>query len=230
MSTTSTTVTGAAPDMTNYYLIHEAMRRGSVALADAFAGLDPRDRRRVRALAWMATGIVRELHAHHGIEDDLFFPALAARVPSFAELDPQLTVDHERLDEIMTALTSAAHGLVAGVDAVSHHPAAVAASADLAALLDGHLRTEDDDVLPLFARHFDAEEYEALDRQAIKRTGVRQLLFTVPWAATSVDPADAARLLREGPGVIRAIWQVTRRGYARRASVALGVDVPAVVR
>ncbi len=217
------------PDLSNYYLIHEAMRTGSARLAAAIADLDPADRHRARLLAWMCKGVAAELHAHHTIEDDLFFPALAERVPSFLDIEAALAEQHVRLDVVTGVLRAAIDDVSRGRAVDTNLEIARDRSAELAELLFDHLGTEDDDVLPLFARHFSAEEYHELDRQAIKRTGIRKMLFTVPWAVTTVDPADAQRLLAEGPGVIRAIWRLTRRSYAERASIALDRFVPALV-
>lgn len=220
----------ATPDLSNYYLIHDAMRIGSARLAQAIAELDPADRLRARMLSWMCRGVTAELHAHHTIEDTVFFPALTARVPSFAEHDSSLAEEHQQLDVLTTDLVASIDGVARGRNVDQNLAIAVERSAELATLLFDHLGVEDDDVLPLFARHFGADEYHELDRQAIKRTGIRKMLFTVPWAATTVDPVAASRLLTEGPGVVRAIWKVSRRRYAARASIAFGVHVPAVVR
>lgn len=218
------------PDLNSYYMIHAAMRRGSRQLASAIASLAEGDIARAEDIRWYSEGLVHELHAHHTIEDDLFFPALAARVPAFADYESTLADDHVHLAEVMSALTDAVRGLADGQPWETSHPVAVEQSAELADLLDRHLATEDDDVLPLFERHFDAEEYHRLDQQAVKRTGLRQLLFTVPWAVTTAEPDAAAHALEHGPAVLRIVWRVTRRRYVRRAARALGVEVMAVAR
>jgi hemerythrin-like domain-containing protein len=218
------------PDLNSYYMIHDAMRRGSSQLATAIAGLTEADVGRAQDVRWYSDGLIHELHAHHTIEDDLFFPTLAERVPAFAEYESTLADDHDHLTEVMAALAGAVSGIAEGRNWEIHHPVAVEQSAELAGLLDRHLGLEDDDVLPLFERHFTAEEYHQLDQQAVKRTGLRQLLFTVPWAVTTADADAAAHALQHGPVVLRIIWRVTRRRYLRRAARALGAEVMAVAR
>jgi hypothetical protein len=218
------------PDLNSYYMIHAAMRRGSSQLAMAIAGLPEGDVDRIQDLCWYSDGLIRELHVHHTIEDDLFFPTLAERVPAFAEYEATLADDHGHLTDVMAALTGAVHGLADGRPWEVHHPVAVEQSAELAELLDRHLALEDDDVLPLFERHFTAEEYHHLDQQAVKRTGLRQLMFTVPWAVTTADPEAAAHALQHGPVVLRIIWRATRRRYLRRAARALAPEMMAVAR
>lgn len=217
------------PDLNSYYMIHAAMRRGAVRLSTALAAIEP-DAQRLRALRWYTDGVIDELHAHHTIEDDLFFPALAERVPAFVEYDAALAADHRHLTDVMSALRTAVHGLHDGHDWEEHRSRAVALSAELARFLDEHLRVEDDDILPLFARHFGAEEYHELDQQAIKRTGLRQLLFTVPWAVTTADREAAEHLLTTGPALLRIIWRLTRQRHSRLATLALGTEIAAVVR
>jgi hypothetical protein len=218
------------PDLNSYYMVHAAMRRGSRQLATAIAGLEQRDVGRVRDVRWYSDGLIHELHAHHTIEDDLFFPTLAERVPAFAEYESTLADDHDHLSEVMAALSEAMRGLADAGRWDVHHPVAVEQSMELAVLLERHLALEDDDVLPLFERHFTADEYHQLDQQAVKRTGLRQLLFTVPWAVTTANPDAAAHALEHGPAVLRIIWRVTRRRYVRRAARALGTDMMAVAR
>jgi hypothetical protein len=217
------------PDLNSYYMIHAAMRRGAAHLSTALAGIEP-DAGRLRALRWYTDGVIEELHVHHTIEDELFFPALAARVPTFAEYEASLAADHRHLSDVMSALRAAVRGLDEGLEWNENRARAVELSAELAGFLDEHLRLEDDDILPLFARHFDAEEYHQLDQQAIKRTGFRQLFFTVPWAVTTAEGDAARHLLATGPALLRAIWRLTERRHVRLASLALGIEIPAVTR
>jgi hypothetical protein len=219
------------PDLTRYQLAHDAMRRSARQLADALAAMDRDDASRARALRWWCDGFIGELHAHHTVEDDLFFPALAERVPTFAEEhDAGLATEHEELAAVMGALRDAVRHLAEGVDVATHQATASAHAEELATFLDHHLGIEDDEVLPLFARHFTAEEYERLDDQALKSIGLRQLLFTVPWAVCAGDPDTRAQVLADAPAPVRAIWALTRRRYVRRATLALGTPVVEVAR
>jgi hypothetical protein len=219
------------PDLTRYQLAHDAMRSSAHQFAAAIADLDLTDHRRIRAMRWWYGGFLGELHAHHTVEDELFFPALAARVPTFAaDHDADLAAEHHRLDQVMGALGDALRGLAEGAAPQQHHRAAREQADELARLLDHHLGIEDDDVLPLFARHFTVEEYEALDDEALKRIGPRQLLFTVPWAVATADDQTRAHTLAEAPAPIRIIWRLTRRRYLRRTALVMGPTNVAVAR
>jgi hypothetical protein len=216
------------PDLSNYYMVHEAMRRGADQLASAMTDLTPGDTARIRALRWYCTGLLGELHIHHTLEDEVFFPALSAKVPTFAQYEASLAADHVHLGEVMEGLDRAVDGLVGGGDLDRH--LALEYSTELARFLHEHLEVEDSDVLPMFARHFSAAEYDVLDKQAIKHTGLRQLLFTVPWAVSTASADEVDHVLTDGPVILRAVWHATHRRYARRAELALGTKIPAVVR
>ena len=176
MTTTNDTLT---PDLTSYLTVHRCLRAA--------------------ALARYWKGYAGEVLAHHTIEDVIFFPALVERVPVAAELIGRTDKDHDHLDHLMEEIGQAMAALAAGDDAGRVTPLL----ADLAEHMDAHLGFEDEDVLPLFERHFTAAEYAALDEQALKHLGLgKQAAFTVPFVMHWVDDA--------------------RRGHARLTEAALG--------
>ena len=207
------------PDLSGYHAVHTALRRGTHALAMAAADLDLADPRRARAFARYWKGFEGEVLAHHLIEDDICFPALVERVPVAAELIARTDADHHRLDELMDAV----RGDVAEVAAGRPTPALAADLAELDELMHRHLGFEDDDILPLFDRHFSAEEWDELDAQAAKALGVsKQAAFTVPWVASLLDPDVRDELFHTAPLPFRVIYLVFRRSHARLATQALG--------
>jgi hemerythrin-like domain-containing protein len=199
--------------------VHTALRRGTHALAVAAAGLDPADDRRVRAFARYWKGFAGEVLAHHTIEDDICFPALVERVPPAAELIGRTDADHHRLDELMTAVGAGVADLAARRPA----PTVAADLAELDDLMERHLDFEDADILPLFERHFSAEEYEELDARAAKALGItKQAAFTVPFVAAMIDAEDFERVFGDAPFAFRVLHVLTRGRYARLADRALG--------
>jgi hemerythrin-like domain-containing protein len=208
-----------APDLTTYLAIHTALRRGAHALAAGVTALDPADRGRGRALARYWEGYAGEVHAHHTIEDDVFFPALVERVAVAAELIGRTDADHHHLDELMTTISTAMAEIVAGGSPAP----AEAALRELARHMDEHLDFEDADVLPLFSRHFDAAEYEALDERAQKSLGIgKQAAFTVPFVAACLDDETRQRVFSGAPLPFRVLYRLTRRSHARLIAAALG--------
>ena len=217
------------PDLTLYYLVHRAMRRTAVQFATALATLDHADRERAALLQWWWSRFSLELHNHHRIEDEIFFPSLAARVPAFATYEAGLADDHAHLDEVITGLDETVPRLLGGRWA-EPHARAVALSRELADFLEEHLGVEDEDVLPLFSRHFTAAEYKELDDKALKHTPMRQLLFVVPWAASILSDDERADVFAKLPKAMSIVWTLTHRRYIRRTTAAFGVTDLAVTR
>jgi hemerythrin-like domain-containing protein len=213
-----------SPDLTLYYAVHVALRDAADRLATAAATLDPADRRRVRAFARYWAGYVGELHDHHTIEDDFFFPALAERVEAARVHMARLADDHRVLDELVADAANA----LAGVTDGAASPAALGAILrELAAHMRAHLDLEDAEILPLFERHFSAAEYRAVDEPAVKSVGVgRQTLFTVPFIARAIAPEARAEVLAGVPAVFRVVYRITRGRHERLRAAAFG---PALV-
>jgi len=102
---------------------------------------------------------------------------------------------------------------------------------DLAAHMDAHLDFEDADILPLYVRHFTAEEYDALNARALKSLGIgKQAAFTVPFIALSITPAEREHVLGEAPAAFRLLFRMTRRRHARLVATAFGNAVLEEVR
>ena len=217
------------PDLTLYYLIHRAMRLTAHQFATALSTLDHGDRARATELTWWWNGFNTELHNHHTIEDEIFFPALGAKVPAFATYESSLADDHARLNGLMADLAETMPRLARG-KWVEPQTRAVELSRDLAGFLDDHLAVEDEDVLPLFTRHFTSDEYEELDARAMKHAPMKQMLFIVPWVLSALSDDERTALLAKLPKVMNVIWGLTRRRYTRRTTAAFGVASLAVAR
>jgi hypothetical protein len=209
-----------APDLTTYHAIHAALRHGAHLLAAGVADLDTADARRRKAYRAYWQGYSGEVLAHHTVEDDFFFPALAERVPATREYMARLAADHADLDELMAESTLAIDRICTG-DAASS--VAVEYLRNLASHMDGHLDFEDEEILPLFERHFSAEEYAALDDKAVKSLGIgKQAAFTVPFVAASVTPDVRDEIIAGAPVPFRVLYRLTRGRHARLTTTAFG--------
>ena len=140
-----------SPDLTTYLAIHAALRSGAHRLANGAGTLEATDRRRLGAFRTYFNGYAGEVLAHHTIEDDYFFPTLTEQVGATTARIERLDRDHADLDEMMTAVTDGLGRIGAG----TLTGAEVAVSLrELAVHMDEHLDFEDEEILPLFARHF----------------------------------------------------------------------------
>jgi hemerythrin-like domain-containing protein len=211
-----------APDLTDYRVIHESLRVAPHRLDAALTAFEDGSEGQAQALVRYWAGYAGEVLAHHTVEDDIFFPALVERVPATVEHLGRVDEEHHRLDELMEEAAAAMQRLAGAPTAPVAREAASAVRA-LADLMDGHLDFEDDDLVPLFGRHFSAEEYEAMHKQAARSLGLgKQAAFTVPFIGHWADPADMAVLMGGAPLPFRLLYRLTRRSHERLTARALG--------
>ena len=95
------------PDLTFVTLIHQSLRADSARLAATIAELGPSDRQgRLPGVRAFFGQYREQLILHHSHEDELFFPALAARAGASTMHLSELAAQHEALD---AALLAAVH-------------------------------------------------------------------------------------------------------------------------
>ena len=209
----------SAPDLTLYRAVHQALRGGASGLAEAAGDIQNADDRRRKAFVRYWKGYEGEVLGHHTVEDDHFFPALVERVPVAGELIERTAADHQHLDELMEAISrdvaAVAHGGPAG--------RLPGLTRELDQHMVDHLDFEDRDILPLFERHFDAEEYEALNDAAMKSVGVgRQAAFSVPFVVAALTPEQAGAILPTAPMGLRIVNRLFQGPHARLTQRAFG--------
>jgi hemerythrin-like domain-containing protein len=216
----------STPDLTTFTVIHRVMRTDGRRFADVVAALTDAERTaRVPALARWWTGYRDELHDHHVIEDEIFYPALVERVPRAAGHVERIDVDHEHLGDLIERITDILARLAdPAVSFRGAHAEAVRLTDGLASLLEAHLAFEDDDVVPLFAQHFTRAEYDALEKRAMKRPSLRRTIFTVPWVLAGADEDERRRLLDGAPFVFTLLWIASRGRYRRLAASVFGAS------
>jgi hemerythrin-like domain-containing protein len=217
---------GSGADLSGYLAIHQAMRIANAQLVRGIGTARVADPQRAAALGRWFRGYSDELRTHHHIEDDIVFPELAQRVQAYAEYSDALAGDHHYLDRVIDGLRAALAGWAQHSTESEAAREARYAALDLAVelrdFLEAHLAIEDADVLPMIQRHFTAEEYAELERQAGKAITIRQAMFTAPWYMATVDEDTAARTWTEAPLALKVIYKLTRRSYARLVEQAFG--------
>jgi hypothetical protein len=214
------------PDLTSYRLIHRTIRRSTARLSAAMGGVAEADRfHRGRHLAQWYAGLAGELHIHHTVEDELFFPALFERVPSLRGLLARIDEEHHHLEELIAATGDS---IAAIADPTVAFDVAIAAASDrsteLHALMDGHLDFEDAEILPLFTRHMDAADYAEVEGKALATPKLGELRFTVPWMMANADADEQRQLLEGAPFMMKVLWIATRRGHDRLTNAAFGAS------
>ena len=208
-------------DTADYRVIHHCLRIAPHRLAAALTDFEAGDHARARAIERWWRGYAGEVLAHHTIEDEIFFPQLAARVPVVADHLAQVDGDHHRLDELMAAAAAAMTRLAASAARVDADSAATVVR-ELAELMDRHLDFEDEDLVPLFPRHFTVAEYAAMEKAAKSSLSLAQAAYTVPFIMHWAPQEESAKLLAGAPLPMRLLYRATRRSHARLTQLALG--------
>jgi hemerythrin-like domain-containing protein len=213
------------PDLTSYRSVHHAIRTAARRLAWIAPAVGPADRIRVHAIRRYWDGFTGEILGHHTLEDEVFFPALAARSAEMHELTDRLAADHHLLDELMDETTAT----IAGYDRAGAPERAARLLDHIASHMDEHLDLEDERVLPLFEQHFAVDEYLALEDQAMKSIGFgKQAFFTVPFVVDSMREPERSQLLAAAPMPMRLLYRATRRRFAKLdRAVFRGASIPA---
>jgi Hemerythrin HHE cation binding domain len=210
------------PDLTAFTVAHRALRTDGARLAAAAAGLGAGNTARAQALRRWYGGFEADLTGHHRMEDHLWFPVLAERVPTFAQHADRIDREHHMLDDAIAGARAALAHLVDGEASEPARRAAQDATCELSSLLDAHLGFEDADVLPLFLRHFTEDEYAEVERRAGRFLELRNLPFTVPQLLRAATPGERERILGRAPLAMKLVWFASRRRHARLSARALG--------
>lgn len=214
-------------DTSDYVVVHRSIRSAGHAIATAAETLRADEHDRMDAFVKYWKGHVGEILSHHGIEDEILFPALRARVPETGAVLDQLDAEHHQLDRLMESCRAAIEAVVTGGD-----PAAAArALHELADVMDAHLELEDREIVPQFGQWFSAEEYEELTKAAIKHVGLgKQAAFTVPYVGFWTPEAERSALLGTAPLPFRILYRLTRRRHFALTERALGAAAIAAAK
>jgi len=152
---------GNFDELTRFWLDRHLMFRRLQAelTADARAVLDSnadpqRFGQRTSRLAGM---LISQLHGHHQIEDNHYFPLLSARDMRLVRGFDLLDADHHALDGALDALTSSANAALQAISAGTAHIGPVAAYLaevdGLGGLLDRHLTDEEELIVPILLEY-----------------------------------------------------------------------------
>ncbi|MGP8000228.1 MAG: hemerythrin domain-containing protein [Streptosporangiaceae bacterium] len=202
------------PDLTLVNLIHQSLRADAQRLPAAVTALDPGDRPgRLPGIRAFFDQYRAQLATHHDHEDELFFPALQARVGADKMHLNALAGQHEALD---AALHAACDALAALADPAGGFTAdrarAAGALSVMAELLAAHLSLEEETALPLTESEMPAAEYNKLEAKARKATPRPQAQFMIPWIIAHSTADQQKALYRSAPPT-RLLYWLNRRRY-----------------
>jgi hypothetical protein len=201
---------------------HRALRRDTARFIAALGRLDARDGTTPVALHRYATAAVAALHRHRIAVEEILWPALRERRPSFGALEQQLQAEHEVLADAGAAVTTATDRLLtspaSGREAARRE--AELAAVRLRAVLVEHLDAEEA-VLPLLQAAFTSDDLRSLDRRVIGRFPPLQLGVDVGWHLDAAPPHERAVRWSTLPRHHRLLHHLVLRPRVRRLSAVL---------
>jgi hypothetical protein len=222
-----------SPVIAPFIAIHHKMRVDTRRYVMAIESATAADRAgRLVPLAKWAAGFGRELHLHHTVEDDHFFPPLAERIPDVADVLAGLEHDHDVVAGILRQWGPAARDLADPTcDFRTARTEALAMATGLRDLLARHLDVEDAEIVPRFDEAFTADELEAIDARVKRSFPKKGLSFALPWNVEAMDPATRAELVRTAPLVLRLLYRIHAPRFERLVAAAFeDVPEPVIVR
>jgi hemerythrin-like domain-containing protein len=194
--------------------MHKAMRADSQRLIRAVDTLPAGDTQQAAALGRAFAAIVGLIHDHHWTEDDVMYPFLLARVPTFESDALKLENDHVELDAAMARINARfrllGHQLSARLwqDTRGH-------LLDETALFDrvlvDHLDREEAVVVPPLDSMLSEADQHTLSKEEAKLSTYRHMRMAVPWVLANATPEEEAGLRATAPrllGVIQdRVWE-----------------------
>lgn len=212
-------------------VVHQVVRRELRTLADLLAWAPPAEPRRTRALSRHADLVSRLLLAHHRLERDALWPALADAVPERcrAELRDAVadwTVRAARIDSSVRDLATAARQWAVAGSSEARDALALRCRR-LADAVDAHTAAEERELLPLLDAHLDAARWSTVAAATPCRLTGRERRLVLGLALEDSCAGDRARLLEGLPRRQRWAWRLTGARRYRAAVVRLRGAPPA---
>ncbi|MFD0276910.1 hemerythrin domain-containing protein [Kitasatospora sp. NPDC127111] len=190
-----------ALDLTAMYAMHDALRRELTHLDRITIRAD------LSAAEVLATAagwqlFKKALHVHHTAEDDALWPSLRQNLvdrPDDLVLLEAMEAEHAAIDPLIDAIDA----LLAAPDADPGHLGGLVDS--LTVGLAGHLKHEEDAVLPLIQRTLTAEQWAHFGEVHVQRIGPDAPVL-LPWLLDGADESTVERLLAPLPGPARSAY------------------------
>ncbi len=204
------------PNLIFVQLIHHALRVDGARLAATVADQEPDGAPdRVAGVRVFYDRYREQLVAHHTHEDQLFFPALAARVGDDRMHRDELVAQHGQLDEVLQAIEDGLAALAEpGGDFTPARAEVASALSTMLKLLTTHLDLEERTALPLFESNVPVAEYDELETKVRKATPRDQSAFMIPWIVSHASPDQRKALFRAAPP-LRIVARLNRGRYRR---------------
>ncbi len=214
-------------DTRDMVVVHTAFRREFHLAPDLVRGVAEGDRHRAEVVAEHLDLLTTMLHHHHATEDRLLWPLLIERVP--AELAPVIELmeqQHERIHAANDSVTAQLPRWRLDPSAESREQLAAALD-EVVAALDEHLGAEEEQLLPIAARHLTEAEWLRLGEEGMAGLRGSQLPLAFGMMKYQGDPEVVAGMLSHAPLLARVLMPVMApRAFARYSMKVHGTATP----
>ncbi|RLV48592.1 hemerythrin domain-containing protein [Nocardioides mangrovicus] len=214
-------------DVRDMIVVHTMLLREFRLVRDAVAQVGDGDARRAEVVDRHLGLLCDLLHHHHAGEDELLWPVLRPRLTARqARLLDVAEAQHAALDAVLGRVRT---GREQWVDEAAAAPRRelVEALEHLHALLAEHLRTEEEQLLPLAALQLTQAEWDAVGEAGAASVPKAVLPLVFGMFAYEGDPAVLSAMLASAPAVPRyVVPRIAPTVYARRARQVYGTATP----
>jgi hemerythrin-like domain-containing protein len=215
-------------DVREMYMAHAVFSREFGLLPALFSSVAAGDAARAQVIAQHYELIHGMLHHHHQAEDTYLWPRLVSRAadeapPVVAAMEAQ----HEQLDKVLADVTAGVNGWRETADPAAGAQVAEAATR-LSGLLAEHLAAEEEQAVPLIARHVTAAEWGEMVAASAVGIEPEQMPLLFGLMMYEGDPEVIREAIDHMPPEIRPVMAELAAGaYARHAELVYGTPAPA---
>jgi hemerythrin-like domain-containing protein len=197
--------TPALTDTRDMEWVHDAFRRSLGDAPGQISSVKNGDTERAENFASYLDEVLWLLHAHHDAEDELLYPILAERVPEARDLFSRMEAQHAEVTLRIEAAQEAGERF-GTTGSTEDGEALASACRSLHDEVAGHLREEEEEVVPIASRTVTPEEWGALPAHALSHySGTR--LWLPLGIATELFPDDVrAQVFTHVPPPVSEMW------------------------
>jgi hemerythrin-like domain-containing protein len=208
-------------------MVHTAFRREFGLMPELVRGVAEGDRRRAGIVADHIAMIGGVLHHHHSGEDRVLWPHLLERCPD--ELAPvvhSMEEHHDRIGNLGSQLAKTADAWRVDANTESRD-VAVGLLNQLLPVLNQHLATEEELVLPLVEQHITADEWDGMVAEGAAEMPAEMLPLALGLMMYEGDPSAVQDALNNIPAEVRGIVaEQAPAAYAAYAQAVYGTSTP----
>lgn len=208
-------------------VVHVALRRELRLVGSAITSVRDGDTDRSTVVGRYLELVLRMLHDHHSLEDDLVWPPLRERAG--AEVLPLVELmecQHELIHDVMERITVLRVAWQRSADASTREVLATSID-ELRSVLDEHLDLEEREVLWRAEQHLSAAEWDVIGATAAAAHTGKERALVLGTLQYEGDPEVVASMLAGAPAPVRyVVPRLARRAYRRHATVIHGTPTP----